>query len=134
MMANNTTFTTTNGFEIHLFPITIELGQKAVIKYISLSSMGMMDKTYILEGEEYALWGNDDNFIKDYICRKETIFGSYLASTDNMTPTIPIMINDNRSIHNEADVAKIETLQIQLDEQQKKLKTITDLLINKGMI
>ena len=42
--------------------------------------------------------------------------------------------DDNKSVHNANDVAKIETLQTQLDEQQKKLKTITDLLINKGMI
>ena len=41
---------------------------------------------------------------------------------------------DNRSVHNMNDVAKIETLQTQLDEQQKKLKTITDLLINRGLI
>lgn len=41
---------------------------------------------------------------------------------------------DNKSVHNALDVAKIETLQTQLDEQRIKLKTITELLINKGMI
>lgn len=41
---------------------------------------------------------------------------------------------DTRSIHNDADVAKIETLQAQLDSQASKLKTITDLLIGRGLI
>jgi hypothetical protein len=51
--------------------------------------------------------------------------------TDNIPTTT---INDNRSIHNDADVAKIETLQAQLDEQQKKLQQITTLLVGRGLI
>ena len=42
--------------------------------------------------------------------------------------------DDNRSHHNDADVAKIETLQSQLDAQASKLKTITDMLIGKGLV
>jgi len=42
--------------------------------------------------------------------------------------------DDSRSVHNEADVQRIQTLQQQLDEQAAKLKTITDLLFKNGAI
>lgn len=42
--------------------------------------------------------------------------------------------DDARSVHNEADVQRIQTLQQQLDEQAAKLKTITDLLFKNGAI
>ena len=41
---------------------------------------------------------------------------------------------DNRSVHNDADIARIQTLQEQLDAQALKLKTITDLLFKNGAI
>lgn len=74
-MASNKVFHTTNGFEIHLFPIQVEIGTKAFIKYIQLSSMGMYQKEYILENDEYNNWGSDDNYIKNYICQKEPYLG-----------------------------------------------------------
>lgn len=43
-------------------------------------------------------------------------------------------VSDMRSVHNEADIARIQTLQEQLDEQAKKLKTITELLFKNGAI
>ena len=77
--------------------------------------------------------------ILNWICDKEPYIGRPVPDVDvdgnviiHVTP--PAQKDDNKSVHNDADVAKIETLQSQLDEQQKKLKTITDLLINKGMI
>lgn len=39
---------------------------------------------------------------------------------------------DNRSVHNESDIQRIQTLQEQLDAQAAKLKTITDLLFKNG--
>ena len=44
------------------------------------------------------------------------------------------LYDDTRSVHNEADVQRIQTLQQQLDEQAAKLKTITDLLFKNGAI
>jgi len=41
---------------------------------------------------------------------------------------------DNRSVHNEADIQRIQALQEQLDAQAQKLKTITDLLFKNGAI
>jgi hypothetical protein len=45
-----------------------------------------------------------------------------------------IRTDDNRSVHNDADIQKIQTLQEQLDAQALKLKTITDMLIGKGLV
>lgn len=41
---------------------------------------------------------------------------------------------DNRSVHNEADIQKIQSMQEQLDAQAAKLKTITELLFKNGTI
>lgn len=41
---------------------------------------------------------------------------------------------DARSVHNEQDIARIQTLQQQLDEQAAKLKTITELLFKNGSL
>ena len=138
-MASNKVFHTSGGWEIHLFPIHIQLGDLAFIKCIQMSSMGMYEKTYTLEGEDYTRWGNDDEYIKHYVCDKERYLGQPVPDVDvsgNPIKYVSTVIkqDDGKSVHNDADVAKIETLQTQLDEQQKKLKTITDLLINKGMI
>ena len=44
------------------------------------------------------------------------------------------LYEDNRSVHNDADIQRIQTLQEQLDAQAAKLKTITDMLIGKGLV
>lgn len=44
------------------------------------------------------------------------------------------LYDDTRSVHNEADIARIQTLQQQLDEQAAKLKTITELLFKNGSL
>jgi hypothetical protein len=47
---------------------------------------------------------------------------------------VAVTYEDNRSVHNDADIARIQTLQEQLDAQALKLKTITDLLFKNGAI
>jgi len=47
---------------------------------------------------------------------------------------VATLYDDTRSVHNEADVQRIQTLQQQLDEQAAKLKTITELLFKNGAI
>jgi hypothetical protein len=44
------------------------------------------------------------------------------------------MQDDNKSVHNPVDIERIQTLQEQLDAQALKLKTITDMLIGKGLV
>jgi len=131
-MASNRVFYTTNGVEIHLFPIQIEIGLKAFIKCIQMSSMGMYQKEYILENDEYQAWGSDDDYIKNYICDKETYLGRPCNIEEK--PNNVLLQDDNRSVHNEADIQRIQTLQEQLDAQAAKLKTITDMLIGKGLV
>ncbi len=131
-MASNKVFYTTNGWEIHLFPIQIEIGTKAFIKCIQMSTMGMYQKEYTIEGDDYTNWGSDDDYIKNYICNKETYLGRPCDLEEK--PSIPILQDDNRSVHNEADIQRIQTLQDQLDAQALKLKSITDMLIGKGFV
>jgi len=50
------------------------------------------------------------------------------------TGTIAMTYDDNRSVHNEADIQRIQTLQEQLDQQAAKLKTITELLFKNGSL
>ena len=42
------------------------------------------------------------------------------------------LYEDNRSVHNDADIQRIQALQEQLDAQAAKMKTITDLLFKNG--
>jgi len=83
-----------------------------------------------ISGDEYKEWAADDNWIYQKVATKLAL--GTLADSD--MPYVPAPIEDNRSVHNEADVAKIQTLQTQLDEQAAKLKVITDLLIKTGAI
>ncbi len=131
-MASNKVFYTTNGWEIHLFPVQIEIGTKAFIKCIQMSSAGMYQKDYILGSDEYTNWGNDDNYIKNYICDKDTYLGRPCDVEEK--PTNVIIQDDNRSVHNPSDIETIQTLQQQLDDQKKKLETIMGLLLKNGAI
>ena len=83
-----------------------------------------------ITGEEYKEWSNNDDWIYHKVATKLAL--GVLVDSD--MPYVPAPIEDNRSVHNEADVAKIQTLQTQLDEQEAKLKVITDLLIKTGAI
>ena len=45
----------------------------------------MYQKTYTLEGNDYTQWGNDDDYIKRYICDKDLYLGQP-APTPAPTP------------------------------------------------
>jgi hypothetical protein len=83
-----------------------------------------------ITGDEYKEWGADDNWIYQKVARKLAL--GVLADSD--MPYVSVPIQDNKSVHNEADIQKIQTLQEQLDTQAAKLKTITDMLIGKGLV
>ena len=137
-MATNRVFYSTNGWEIHLFPVQIEIGTRAFIRCIQMSTMGMYQKEYTLDGDEYHVWGSDDDYIKNYICAKDVYLGRPVPSVDaSGNPIVyqrPATQDDNRSVHNEEDIQRIQTLQEQLDEQKKKLETIMGLLVKSGSI
>ena len=132
-------FRTNKGCHIHILPITITVGTSAHFKCILFTSDNVFDKNYTLEGDDYARWGSDDDYIKNWICDKEPYIGRPAPDVDADGNVIiyvapPAPQDDTKSVHNDADVAKIETLQIQLDEQQKKLQQITTLLVGRGII
>ena len=136
-MASNKVFKTTAGWEIHLFPIQVQMGDLAIMKCIQLSSMGMYNKEYKLEGDDYNKWGNDDDYIKYFICNTDKYLGqpsNGLDASGNPLIMAPVYVDDTRSVHNDADIQRIQSLQQQLDEQAAKLKTITELLFKNGSI
>ena len=73
---------------------------------------------------------NDDNWIYQKVATKLAL--GTLADSD--TPYVPAPIEDNRSVHNEADVAKIHDLEIEVNEQKVKLEKILGLLGKNNLI
>jgi hypothetical protein len=103
-----------------------------------------------ITGDEYLAWGNDDNYIIALVGHKLGM-GIRVKPIDTIneperTEVVPfeyqpanlpipqIITDDNRSVHNEADIQRIASLQAQLDEQAAKLKTITELLFKNGSL
>ena len=141
-----------SGGLIDIQSISINPNVSARVQALCFFSGGIVQMKFVdITGDDYTNWANDDDYLIALVGHKlgmgervqhndpfnepKTI-KTYNFTTDNIPSTTisSTTINDNRSIHNDADVAKIETLQAQLEEQQKKVKTIMDLLINKGMI
>lgn len=90
-----------------------------------------------ITGDEYKEWGADDNWIYQKVARKLAlgVLADSLDASGNPVQYIPAPTpDDNRSVHNDADIARIQTLQEQLDAQALKLKTITDLLFKNGSL
>ena len=88
-----------------------------------------------ITGDEYKEWAVDDNWIYQKVATKLAL--GVLADSDMPYITAPLVqsnAEDNRSVHNSGDLERIQTLQEQLDAQGAKLKTITDMLIGKGMV
>ena len=92
-----------------------------------------------ISGDEYKEWAADDDWIYHKVATKLAL-GHLADSVDasgNPVQYIPApvaTIDDTRSVHNEADIQRIQTLQEQLDAQAAKLKTITDLLFKNGAL
>ena len=133
-------FRTDKGAHVHVFPITITMDTAATFRCVIYSGSSIYDKVFNLEGDDYANWGASDDYIKEYICDKEGFIGRPARELDaSGNPIIyqaaltPLQ-DDNRSVHNESDIQRIQTLQEQLDAQAQKLKTITDLLFRNGAI
>ena len=113
----------------------------------------VMMKCVTIEGEEYNNWSNNDDYLIALVGHKLG-FGERVEVNDPYYKPPPITPytfktplqapatteapateqEDTRSVHNDADIARIQTLQEQLDAQAAKLKTITDLLFKNGAI
>ena len=111
--------------------VSVEPHEGASIKVQVHYQNGALANEFIpIGGDEYKEWAADDNWIYQKVATKLAL--GTLADSD--TPYVPAPIEDGRSVHNEGDIQKIQTLQEQLDAQAAKLKTITDMLIGKGLV
>lgn len=133
-------FNTSNGILVQVLQVEILLGKSATFgAYLFLPS-GLHHHHFVMTGEAYANWGSDDDYVKHYICDRFPILGRPILDKDeNGNPIItPITTyandNDSKSVHNDADIQQIKTLQEQLDAQQKKLEQITTLLFKNGTL
>lgn len=137
-------FNTDKGVSVHVLPITITLGHSADFRALVFTGTMSYGKVFNLEGADYANWGSSDEYIKEYICDKEGFIGRPAPEVDaSGNPIVyqppapssaPTSYDDARSVHNEADIQRIQTLQEQLDEQAVKLKQITELLFKNGSL
>lgn len=80
---------------------------------------------------DYQEWGTDDEWVYRF-CAQKLGLGQIIG--DDYVPRATAILDDTRSVHNEADIKRIQTLQEQLDEQAAKLKTITELLFKNGSL
>lgn len=141
-----------SGGFIDIQGISINPNTSARVQALCFYSDGVVQMKHItIEGEEYTNWANDDDYLIALVGHKmgfgERVevndpyykpppFTPYTFKTALQAPgtTEAVTYEDNRSVHNDADIARIQTLQEQLDAQALKLKTITDLLFKNGAI
>ena len=132
-------FQTSLGTTIMIRSVDIKPKSAALIKLIYVDSFAVVEKhNIVMEGDDYTAWGNDDDYLGEFVCKKLTGGAARIIKEgeDYIPPPqqAQIIQDDSRSVHNEADIQKIQTLQEQLDAQAAKLKTITDMLIGKGLV
>jgi hypothetical protein len=129
-------FFTSNNIRVQVLEVSILLNLRAFIQCYCFLPTGLVLYKLEMDNEDYKQWGTDDDYIKQWICSKISLLGVPVDNVEglNNQPVLQSNLDDNRSVHNEADLQKIQTLQEQLDQQASKLKVITDMLIGKGMI
>jgi hypothetical protein len=74
-------FRTTTDATVKILPVTISLGSSADITALAFHHGGIHHMKFTLQGEEYRQWGSDDDYIKQYICSKETFLGTPVPSS-----------------------------------------------------
>lgn len=142
-----------SGGFIDIQGISITPNTSARVQALCFYSGGVVQMKHVtIEGEEYTNWASDDDYLIALVGHKLG-FGERVEPNDPyytpkpITPytfkseipsqvdaPVAVTYEDNRSVHNDADIARIQTLQEQLDAQALKLKTITDLLFKNGAI
>jgi len=130
-------FFTSNNIRVQVLEVSVLLHSRAFIQAYLFLPTGLTLFKLDMSPEEYANWGADDNYIKHFICSKMDILGTPVDGEGGQpiqTSTAIVSQDDTRSVHNEADIQRINSLQQQLDEQAQKLKTITELLFKQGSL
>jgi hypothetical protein len=80
-----------------------------------------------ISGDEYKEWSSDDEWLYHKIAQKLAL-GTLAGSDVPYIPAPSTIQDDNRSVHNEADINRITSLETELEEQKKKLTQIIGLL------
>ena len=80
-----------------------------------------------VSGDEYKEWSSDDEWLYHKIAQKLAL-GTLAGSDVPYIPAPSTIQDDNRSVHNEADINRITSLETELEEQKKKLAQIIGLL------
>lgn len=128
-------FFTSNGIRVQVLEVSVLLHSKAFIQAYLFLPTGLTLFKVDMNEDEYKLWGNDDDYIKHFICSKMEILGNPIDGQGQPIQTSTALISsDSRSVHNENDIQKIQTLQEQLTQMESKLKTITELLFKNGSL
>lgn len=89
-----------------------------------------------ISGDEYKEWGADDNWIYQKVARKLClgVLADSVDASGNPVPYVPAPAPAPALAPAAAEIARIQTMQEQLDAQAAKLKTITDLLFKNGSL
>lgn len=88
-----------------------------------------------INGDEYKEWSSDDDWLYHKICQKLALGSLAGTETNDSYIQAPAIIqDDNRSVHNEADIQKINDLQSELESQRLKLNQIMTLLGKNNLI
>lgn len=128
-------FYTSNGIRVQVLEVSVLLHKSAFIQSYLFLPTGLTLFKIDMNEDEYKLWGNDDDYIKHFICSKMEILGNPIDGQAQPIQTSTALISsDSRSVHNESDIQKIQTLQEQLTQMESKLKTITELLFKNGSL
>jgi hypothetical protein len=131
-------FQTNLGSVLMIRRVDITPKKHAIIKCLFAEQGGENEKHRIfMEGDDYKLWGENDDYLGHYCirmitCGTETIVGSDYVAPATSTPAT--YHDDTRSVHNDADIAKITTLEEQMVEQTRQLQQMRQIMISKGMI
>ena len=119
--------------------VSVVPNEAASIKVQVQYQNGALANEFItISGDEYKEWAADDNWIYQKVARKLAL-GVLADSVDASGNPIeyvpaPVSVDDNRSVHNEADIQRIQTLQEQINLMESKMKTITELLVKSGSL
>ena len=147
-----------SGGFIDIQGISITPNTSAMVQALCFYSGGVVQMKHVtIAGDEYTKWASDDDYLIALVGHKLG-FGERVEPDDPyytpkpITPysfksEIPaqpsaaaastasqVYHDDTRSVHNEADIAKITTLEEQMVEQTRQLQQMRQIMISKGMI
>ncbi len=113
--------------------VSVVPNESATIKVQVQYQNGALANEFItISGDEYKEWAADDNWIYQKVATKLAL--GVLADSDTPYVPAPVVVEDNRSVHNEADIQKINDLESELNEQKIKLDKILGLLGKNNLI